>query len=612
MDYAKKFVVLHQSLLTLCHSEGFLERDYSTKLRDITRACAEQLGVARASVWSINDSRDSIYCEMLHIAAADKYEQGLSLSADDFPAYFKAINEDRIIDAGDAHVDVRTCEFSANYLTPLNIAALLDAPIFLGGRLYGVLCVEHCGSPRPWDVAEMSYVAAAADAISLANGYESWVNTRQKMNYLERTDRLTGLENRRNFQQRIECDAESLGVLSTSRGLLLLGLDDFTAINDLYGQQEGDSVLCQVAYRLRLVAQQGDAWLARVAGDEFAFWLPEGTDTVRLQTVLDALAIAFVEPFIVHADKPLSLSASTGAVLYPLQGQPISDPMRSAELAMRSAKAQAAGSVRHFLPEWMEQIAASRSLKTELLHALDSGQLVAFYQPIVSNVSGGDIGLEALVRWQHPEGGLRAPGVFLPLLAEMGLMTRLGDLMLRQACSDLSDFRRQGFNVGWVSVNIAAEQLYGSALVPQVRALLQEFNLPGSCLELEIVEELISQESELLCSQLAELGELGVGLAIDDFGTGYSSLSRLKLLPVNKLKVDKSFVDGLPKDEDDQCITRSIIGLAHGMGLQLVAEGVETEAQAQWLRDQGCEYLQGYLFAKPMPAADIEGFLKAS
>jgi len=611
MDYGKKFIALHQSLMALCHAEGFLDRDFSTKLRNITQACTEQLGVARASVWSINNSRNSLYCEMLYIAADHQYEQGLILSAADFPAYFKAINEDRLVDAGDAHADPRTCEFSASYLTPLNISALLDAPIYLGGRLYGVLCLEHCDTPRPWDVAEMSYVAAAADTISLINEYESWLNAHQKVRYLERTDRLTGLENRRNFQQRIECDVESVGAASIARGLVLLGLDDFTAINDLYGQQQGDNVLCQVAYRLRVVAQQYSAWLARVNGDEFALWLPQSTDIEQFQAVLTALCDVFREPFFGPADQPLSLTASTGAVLYPQQGQPIADPIRCSELAMHRAKAQAAGSICHFSPQWMAQISASNALKTELLHAFESEQLVAFYQPIVSDVNSDAIGLEVLVRWQHPEEGLRPPGLFLPLLAEMGLMTRLGDLMLRQACRDLSDLRAGGFNVGWVSVNIAAEQLYGSALVPQVRTLLQEFNLPGSCLELEIVEELISQESELLCSQLGELGKLGVGLAIDDFGTGYSSLSRLKLLPVNKLKVDKSFVDGLPTDEDDQCIIRSIIGLAHGMGLQLVAEGVESEEQAQWLREQGCEYLQGYLFAKPMSLADIKGFLKA-
>lgn len=610
MDYGKKFIGLHQSLMALCHTEGFLERDFNTKLRNITCACTEQIDVARASVWSINDSRDSIHCEMLYIAATEQYEQGLTLSAVDYPAYFKAINEDRIIDAGDAHLDPRTREFSANYLTPLNISALLDAPIFFGGRLYGVLCLEHTGAPRPWDVAEMSYAAAAADTISFVNEYESWLSAQQKVRYLERTDRLTGLENRRNFQQIIECDVESLSTTPATRGLVLIGLDDFTAINDKYGQQQGDNVLCQVAYRLRVVAQQYNAVLARVNGDEFALWLSKSADAERFQDLLEALCTSIVvEPFIGPEGEPVLLSASTGAVLYPQQEQAISDPIRCAELAMRRAKEQDAGSTCHFSPEWTAGIATSNALKSELLHALNSGQLEAFYQPIVSGTVSDAIGLEALVRWRHPEDGLRPPGVFLPLLAEMGLMTRLGDLMLRQACRDLSDLRSRGFNVGWVSVNLAAEQLYGSALVTQVAALLQEFNLPGHCLELEIVEELISQESELLCSKLGALGELGVGLAIDDFGTGYSSLSRLKLLPVNKLKVDKSFVDGLPLDESDQCITRSIIGLAHGMGLELVAEGVESEAQAHWLREQGCEYLQGYLFAKPMSLVDLENYL---
>lgn len=609
MDYTAKFISLHQSLMALTHDEGFLNRDRQTKLRAITRTCCERLNVSRVSVWGLNECADTITCELMYLAESDTFKDGLELREADGPKYFQAIKENRIVDAHSAQTDPRTAEFSLSYLQPLGIRSLLDTPIFAAGRLQGVLCLEHIGPERRWDIAELAYAAALADTISLINQHESWMREHQKMEFLEHFDSLTGLENRRSFLQRIERDPERENLPQASRALLLMGLDHFSQVNDRHGQHLADKALCDLAYRLRVIAQTCGASLAR-SGDEFLFWLPQAETVKQLEKIITQLMAELAEPVTVAQGTDIPLQASTGVVVYPQLGEAIRDPIHCAELALRRAKRQQRGSIEYFSNAWLDQLQVRREEEQALRTAFEEQQLCAYYQPILGQ-AGLPTCAEALVRWQHPEKGILPPGAFLPLLAELGLMGQLGDFMLRQACSDLHMMRQQGHAPAWVSVNISAEQLYSGQLVQQVSGLLQEFELPGECLQLEIVEELIGQESDLLRSQLLAFSELGVGLAIDDFGTGYSSLSRLKLLPVNKLKIDKSFVDGLPGDPHDQCIARSIIGLARGMDMQVVAEGVETASQADWLRQQGCEYLQGYCFAKPMPLADLQVFMSS-
>ncbi|MBN4055545.1 EAL domain-containing protein, partial [bacterium AH-315-K03] len=306
------------------------------------------------------------------------------------------------------------------------------------------------------------------------------------------------------------------------------------------------------------------------------------------------------KPISLSQSKSIEVSASLGVFTYPQEDIAIKNPIRAAETAMARAKKQSKGSTEYFSIDWMKQLRARRSQEEQLLEAFNNNQLKAHYQPILSGETGEFVGLEALVRWQHPQKGLITPDLFLPLATKLGLMPRLGKFMLRQACKDIQTLRQSGIKIQWMSVNLSAEQLYNLHLAQEVENALKEFDIPNNIIELEIVEELISQDSELVQSQLNAIAKLGVSLSIDDFGTGFSSLSRLKHLPVSKLKIDKSFVDGLPDSEDDQCIVRSIIGLARGMNLSVVAEGVETSPQAQWLIERGCDFLQGYFYSKPV------------
>lgn len=605
MASIEKLIRLHKSLMTLSRGNGFIDYPRISKLKRITRACAEQLNVSRVSVWRLSENHEKIVCEVLYILDCDQFYKGAELQRSEFPQYFKAMSEDRIINADNAITDSRTSEFTEPYLIPNDISSMLDAPIYAGGQLQGVVCLEQVGEARVWDLAELSYVASLADSISMVNEHEVWLKDREQLEFLEQYDSLTGLEKRNNFLRRLEFDLQETPDPDRVRVLMLLGIDFFASINDTHGHQTADSLLVSLSRLLEFVTQPYKCRLARVGGDIFAIWLPDLKSTEQLEFLTKKLKTITEHPIKVGDDSELTVSFSTGAAIYPSKEDDFPSPMRSAELALQRAKDETRGTVQYFSLEWFDQLKHRRSLENELSHALDAGQLVAYYQPILSTADETVIGLEALVRWQHPERGLILPGQFLPLAKKIGLMSRLGSYMLNQAASDIKRLQDDGSDIAWVSVNIASDQFYDSSLSQEIADILHKNDLSATALELEIVEELIGQDSALVRAQLMALSELGVRLAIDDFGTGYSSLSRLKHMPVTKLKVDKSFVDGLPHSENDCCITQSIIGLAKGLKIELVAEGVESAAQAEYLKKAHCEYVQGFYYARPMPLDDL-------
>jgi len=605
MPAVEKLISLHKSLLVLSHGEGFIEHPRISKLKSITQSCAEQLNVSRVSVWQLDHDAQRIVCELLYILETDQFYKGAELYQKDYPSYFKAIAEDRLINADNAIKDPRTAEFSNTYLIPNEISSMLDAPIFAAGKLRGVICIEQVGEHRVWDMPEMSYVASLADHISMINEHEEWLKDRAQLEFLEQYDPLTGLEKRNQFQKRLDYDLQENALKAEPRALLLVGLDSFAAINDHYGHMVADQLLVAFAKSLAELTKPLNCCLARVGGDIFGIWLPELNGTDVLNALTQELKLLSREPLTIDTDELINISCSTGVVIYPIEGETVTNPMRCAELAMQRAKENARGGVQFFAKDWLVQLQGKRSFENELIAAIEDEMLVPFYQPVVCAESEKIIGLEALVRWPHPKKGFISPGEFLPVARKLGLMERLGSLMLKKACADVAKLEKQGKGVSWVSVNIAAEQLHNSALSEEIAALLHQYELPAQKIELEIVEELIGQDSAFVTAQLEALSSLGIRMSVDDFGTGYSSLSRLKHMPVTKLKIDKSFVDGLPGEDDDRCIAQSILGLAKGMKIELVAEGVETLPQVKYLREMGCEYLQGYYFAKPMELTEV-------
>ena len=415
-------------------------------------------------------------------------------------------------------------------------------------------------------------------------------------------DALTGLPNRRALEAAVERAIAQPPIEGRMHAFYLLDLNGFKRVNDEHGHAVGDALLQSVAKRFRAAARQEDL-VARLGGDEFAVLLDgirEPLDAVRVAKRVQAMA-----------EQPLSLdgqdvfaTASIGVAVATDSHKSAEDIIRDADLAMYRAKHGGAGGYSVFDAALHEMAVRRLRLETDLRRAVERGEFLVWYQPIVSLTSEEIVGAEALVRWQHPERGMVPPIEFLEVAEEVGLIAQIDEYVLAQACRQAAAWQQDGSlsMSGSISVNLSARAFAQESLVQRVSGILRETGCPASALRLEITESVAIKDAARARMVLADLRRLGVRISLDDFGTGYSSLSYLQALPLDVLKIDRSFVTGIGTDAEKGEIVKLIVGLARGLGLEIVAEGVETGTQVEYLRGLGCQYGQGYFFAKPAAA----------
>jgi diguanylate cyclase (GGDEF)-like protein len=422
-------------------------------------------------------------------------------------------------------------------------------------------------------------------------------------------DSLTGLPNRILFRDRLEQALVRTARGKDGVGLLLLDLDNFKLINDSLGYEVGDKLLMEAAGRLRGCVRARDT-VARLGGDEFAVMLELLTGDQDALFVAKVIAEQFRRPFTLNG-REVVVTASVGITFGDANRESADSLMRNADVAMHRAKSD--GKARYVLFEGTMHIntLARLNLENDLRRAITDNELRIHYQPIVSMGSGKITEIEALVRWQHPTRGLISPGDFIPVAEETGLIIPLGKWVLEQACLQLADWHRQFPSDPplTLSVNLSPRQFQKPFLVADVMQALLEAGLAASCLKLEITESLIMRDVEATIRTLWELKQQGVRIAVDDFGTGYSSLSYLKRLPLDVLKIDRAFIDGIGDDREATAIVKAIIALAQSLGLKVTGEGIETAEQARLLRDWGCDLGQGYHFSRPLDAARLQVLL---
>jgi diguanylate cyclase (GGDEF)-like protein len=395
--------------------------------------------------------------------------------------------------------------------------------------------------------------------------------------------------------------------LGRSVALLFIDLDRFKHINDALGHDVGDEVLKIVGERLSEALRASDL-LARLGGDEFVV-IAEDVAQSDAIAALAAKLIAAVDRPIKVRDHELALTASLGISLFPNDGTDVQTLLKNADTAMYRAKEQGRNGFQFYSPHMGSANLDRLALETQLKKAVqERNQFLLHYQPRVSLRDGRITGVEALVRWQHPERGLVPPGDFIPLAEELGLIAPLGDWVLRSACAQAVVWQRAGLGLR-VAVNISARQLHGSTFLADLRACLADTGLQPNWLELEITESVMMHRTQHVTELLQSLEALGVSVSVDDFGTGYSSLAYLKRLQVDSLKIDQSFVSGVPNDDEDVAIVRAVVALARSLHLEVVAEGVEERAQLDFLRSEGCDAAQGYLLGQPMPATQLEALM---
>jgi diguanylate cyclase (GGDEF)-like protein/PAS domain S-box-containing protein len=425
----------------------------------------------------------------------------------------------------------------------------------------------------------------------------------EELEHLAHHDALTGLPNRLLLRDRLDHAVRRAGREGRALALLFVDLDGFKGINDSLGHALGDRLLIAVAERLRGRLRGGDT-LARLGGDEFLAVLEDDPSLGDATALAAALLELLAEPFPIDGHE-LYISASIGISLFPADGRDPDSLLRSADLAMYRAKAAGRNSFQLYVPELTERARERHELENALRGALARGELLVHYQPQVEIGSGRLVGLEALARWRHPSRGLVPPARFIPIAEEIGIVGQIGDWVLETACRQVAAWRAGGFAVERVSVNVSIRQLERESLLEAVRRVLERTGLPPGDLELEVTESMIMGQSRRAEATLDALRRLGVCLAVDDFGTGYSSLGRLNRIPIDRLKIDASFVRDIALDTKDEAITRAIIGLGRDLGLEVMAEGVERQDQADFLMREGCHHAQGYLFGRPLPADEL-------
>ena len=418
-------------------------------------------------------------------------------------------------------------------------------------------------------------------------------------------DDLTGLSNRYGLHQAL---SQCLAQRPPGRGpaVVFIDLDRFKDVNDRHGHAVGDAVLGLAADRLRAVVGAGDV-LARKGGDEFVIVLPDA-DSATAVELAGRVVGALAEPFRLASVEHVC-GASVGVAVCPAHGEAIEELLRCADIALYESKNAGRGRCTLFDPAQDLALRERADLLAALRAAVQRDEFVVHYQPRLDAASGAVVGAEALVRWQRPGVGLQQPGSFIELAEDAGLIGAIGLRVLDSALAQMARWEREGLRLPRVSVNVSARQLDAGDLVEHVQSALRRHGLEAACLELEVTERLLSGDLDRVRTQLQQLREMGVAIAMDDFGTGYSSMAQLRVLPIDVMKIDRTFVRDLETDASAIAIARAIVALGKSLSLTLVAEGIETDGQAGLLRAMACDEFQGFLYGRPMPAASFASML---
>ncbi|RVT46008.1 EAL domain-containing protein [Rheinheimera sediminis] len=443
--------------------------------------------------------------------------------------------------------------------------------------------------------------------VSVFSDISQLKQSQQEIYHLAYHDALTGLPNRRFLMEQLAQKIDQAQQASHSFAVMYLDLDNFKIINDTLGHIEGDKVLEIIGRHLTALAT-GASTIARVGGDEFVLLLSADLNTTEAEDIGRTILKQIEQPIVLSGQR-INLSASIGICFYPQDGRQVQDLLRNADIAMYKAKQHGRNSCRFYNKAMADAVLERAQLENQLRLAITRNELRLVYQPQYDLQSKQIVGVEALLRWHNDILGTVPPDKMIPVAEESGLILPIGLWVLNEATRQARVWLDKGLNVGRVAINIAGPQLYSGHLVQQVTCALAEYKLQTKHIALEVTETFIMQQSESSIEQLRVLYAMGIEIAIDDFGTGYSSLSHLKRLPVNKLKIDKSFISDIPGDKDDVAIAKTIVALSKSLGLTVIAEGVETPAQADFLADEGCHEAQGYLFSKAVPSSGIEQLL---
>lgn len=483
-----------------------------------------------------------------------------------------------------------------NLLSHDHILSLVMVPIFIDNDLWGYIGFDACRHEQDWTTNDESILVAVAASLG---GLLKRQRTEALMYYQAYHDSLTGLPNRTFFNQHLPQALDRAKLNQQMLAVVFLDLDRFKTINDTLSHAVGDLLLQQVTQRIAKTLRSGDI-VARWGGDEFTLILPHITCPDDGAKIAERIAQQLTTPFLLNGHE-LHITTSIGIALYPHDGEDMTTLLQNADVAMYRAKEQGRNNYQFYTQDLSAEASQRLQMESYLHQALERQEFVVYYQPQIDVMTGQVVQMEALLRWYHPKLGLLTPPRFVPLAEETGLIIPMGKWVLQTACQQVMQWQQDGYRDLRVAVNLSARQLQHPNLVEVVATVLQETGLPATALELEITETAAMADVEVSIQRLRHLRQLGVQISMDDFGTGYSCLSYLKQLPLDGLKIDRAFVKDLPHSVADQAMVNAILGMASGLGLGIVAEGVETLEQMNYLYENHCLKMQGFLFGRPQP-----------
>jgi diguanylate cyclase (GGDEF)-like protein len=570
-------------------------------------ALASLIGARYGAVGMVDESGhllNFVYTGLSEEEAAriDRYPQGAGLLG-------VVIRDNTSLRLDDLAQDPRSAGFPPGH--PV-MKSLLAVPIshreHVFGRIY--LCEKRDGAAFSADdeTLAMSFAHTLALALDNAREIQRIREQQRELDYLAHFDALTGLPNRELLGDRMRQALAQARHHEYRVACLFVDLDNFKHVNDSLGHAMGDILLMQVAERMLMTLREGDT-LARLGGDEFVVLLPDLREPRDAALVAQKILAALEGPFEL-ASQEVYAGASIGISLYPVDAKGPDALLANADAAMYHAKAMGKSTYQFFALEMSQRAHAHVQMEGRLRRALEQGEFLLHYQPQIELETRRIVGMEALLRWQNPELGLVSPATFIPLAEESGLIVSIGSWVLHTACRQARQWLDAGFPIR-VAVNLSARQFQRAGLLEIVGEALRKSGLPSAYLELEITESLLMHNVESTLATLKRLSELGLRVAMDDFGTGYSSLSYLKRFPVDVLKIDQSFVRDITRDPNDAAIVAAIAAMASQLGIKIVAEGVETDEQLEFLRARNCQCAQGYYFSRPVVAEEATALLRA-
>lgn len=587
--------------------------------------------VQASYLWDENKQLEGIFGVGRNVTEARQIERELLLAGQVFDNSTEAIlvtdNKGYVINANPAFFDAS--QFTLDEIRGLRPDDIIN-PKFHGGDFYaevgqGVLqdsywqgevhYLRKNGEERvSWTgiSATRSRSGKVQNLIIIVSDITERKVIERRIHKLAYFDPLTGLPNRSQMHERLDQMVTSARQNNTHIAVLFLDLDRFKPINDSMGHPAGDRVLKEVATRLQSCIKKLDL-VSRMSGDEFTIALADqkSADSAANTAVKvgERILHALQQPFFIE-QRELFLTGSIGIAIFPHDGQTVTELLKNSDMAMYHAKDDGRNNVQFFDEHMNKKAVELLEMENDLRYAIERNELELYYQPQYAAADCRMQGVEALLRWHHGDKGMVAPGNFIPIIEDTGLIIPIGEWVLRQACKDMAKWQKAGLAIDRIAINVSARQFKQPGFINLVQEVIEETAIDPNQLELELTESILIDDLELTLEVLTRLRAMGVRMAIDDFGTGYSSLNYLKQFPVDTLKIDQSFIRNLPMNSDDAQITRTIISMAHNLGLGVIAEGVETEEQLKFLQQTQCEEVQGFFFNKPLPASRLIEYVK--